>query len=84
MTLEASTADTSVMCGMKEANRVIQKLDNQMKVDGLEDLVDCMAEERHDEINDRAEFFKEAAKEDEDELVDELNELMAMDCEAEM
>ena len=55
-----------------------------MKVDGLEDLVDCMAEERHDEIEERAEFFKEAAKEDDDELLDELQELTAMDCEAEM
>ena len=58
-------------------------MNKQMNVDDIADLKDELADQMA-EIEERQEFFADAAKEGEDDLLNELDELEALAMEDEM
>ena len=63
---------------MKTASKAMDQVQKKMNLDEMEDIKDNIIEQqdRFEEITD---FFAESANKDKDELMNELDEMMAMD-----
>ena len=79
MMIESTTFDADVIDGMKTGATTMQQLNDQMNVDQLEDLKDDLDDQMAD-MEDRQNFFAEAAKGEEDE--DLMAELDGMEADA--
>ena len=61
----------------------MEQMNKQMDVDDIAELKDELADQMA-EIEERQEFFADAAREGEDELLEQLDELEALALEDEM
>ena len=68
---------------MKEGATAMEQMNKQMNVDDIADLKEEL-EDQMAEIQERQEFFANAAEEDKEDLMGELDELEALAMEEEM
>ena len=81
--IESANFDVGVINSISAGKDAIDQMNKQMNVDDIAEMKDEM-EDLEAEMNERAEFFADVAKEGEDELLDELDELEALAVEDEM
>ena len=76
--IENSKFDKDVFEAMKAGKQAVEANKKGLDIDELENIKDDIAEQMADaeEIQD---FFANAAQEGQDELMDELDEILAMD-----
>ena len=72
--IESTHSDISIINALKESKGVVKKLNDQMNVDDIADLKDELAELEAD-MDERQEFFADVAKEGQEELLEEIDEL---------
>lgn len=69
---------------MDSASKATEQLNKQMNLDKMEDLLEKLEDQKAD-AEERADFFIRArGTEDDEELMDELNELEALDAAKEL
>ena len=83
MMIESTHFDVDVVNSMKSGATAMDQMNKQMNVDDIADLKDELADQMA-EIEERQEFFAEAAQEDKEGLMEELDELEALAMEDEM
>ena len=83
MMIESTNFDVGVISGMKEGATAMEQMNKQMNVDDIADLKEEL-EDQMAEIQERQEFFANAAEEDKEDLMGELDELEALAMEEEM
>lgn len=81
--IESANFDVGVINSISAGKDAINEMNKQMNVDDIAEMKDEM-EDLQAEMDERAEFFADVAKEGEDELLDELDELEALAVEDEM
>ena len=83
MMIESTNFDVGVISGMKEGATAMEQMNKQMNVDDIADLKEEL-EDQMAEIQERQEFFANAAEEDKEDLMGELDELEALAMGEEM
>ena len=78
LSMQSAQFDQGVFQDMKTGAKVMEKIQKDMNIDEMEKIKDDIQDhlDQQEEIN---EFFAENANKDKDELMDELEEMMAME-----
>merc|ERR1712038_1479847 len=82
MMIESTQFDVGVVQNLQGAAHVVKDLNKQANVDDIAELQDELRDLQED-VAERQEFFADAAKDCQDELLDDLDELEAMAVEEE-
>jgi Snf7 len=73
-----------VFSTLNSASKTVDQLNKQLDIDQLEEIKDRLEEQQAD-MQEKADFFINAGKmDDEEDLMDELNELEAINAEEEL
>ena len=76
--IQSTQFNQGVFEAMKEGKNVVDKIQAQVNVDGMADL-QADLQEQMDKQGEVDDFFADIANDDKDELMDELDELAALD-----
>ena len=83
MAIESSVFNKDVFKGLQEGHQAVKQLQKQANMDEFEKLKDEI-EEQQAELEEQNEFFANIAKDEEDDLLEELDELEAEMVEEQM
>ena len=81
--IEATINDVEIFTALKEGNDAIRNIGRQVNIENFEDLREDL-QEQHENAEEIGKFFGEFAKEGEDELLEELEELESLNVEEQL